>query len=115
MRICALFTGFLFSLCKKNNNFPFLSSDFGVKYDPDVFLTGFVRLACACITALMCIFIDVKNNQSVWICCSIFSWLPSVLLRDSCSPLKRVGEMWAALFNGVTLRNIIAIVCNNNK
>lgn len=26
------------------------------------------------------------------------------------SPLKRVGEMWAALFNDVTLRNIIVIV-----
>lgn len=26
------------------------------------------------------------------------------------SPLKRVGEMWAALFNSVTLRNIIVIV-----
>lgn len=26
------------------------------------------------------------------------------------SPLKRDGEIWAALFNGVTLRNIIVIV-----
>ncbi len=25
-----------------------------------MFLTGFVRFTCACITALMCIFIDVK-------------------------------------------------------
>lgn len=104
--------GFIYRLyfLYAKNNFPLLSFDFGVKYDPDVFLTGFVRFSCVCITALMCIFIDVKNNQSVWICCSIFSWLPSVLLWDSFSPLKRVGEMWAALFNGVTLRNIIVIV-----